>query len=231
MISRLCQYSVRRAPFATALTALFLTACVLLLAACSSDGYNTGEGPLSNLTSELVEAHCVTAGQIDYVLTDDDRRLTLDAPFAASWAKEDQTYYRGLLYYQPLTDGTVRVHRLTQLTVLTPQPADELDDLTTDPLTIESAWLSANKRYLNLRMQVKTGESDGNTRLQTLGLLLLDSTDSEVTLQLLHGQNEVPQYYSATVFCSIPTAQYAAGTTIRLRVNTYQGPIERTFQL
>lgn len=125
----------------------------------------------------------------------------------------------------------MRVHRLTQLTVLTPQPADELDDLTADPLTIESAWLSANKRYLNLRLQVKTGESDGNTRLQTLGLLLLDSTDSEVTLQLLHGQNEVPQYYSATVFCSIPTAQYAAGTTIRLRVNTYQGPIERTFQL
>jgi hypothetical protein len=101
----------------------------------------------------------------------------------------------------------------------------------TDPVKLESAWVSANKRYLNLRLGLMTGQ-DGDSTKQSIGLVQrrIVAHASGITthyLDLSHDQNKVPQYYTTSIFTSIPATQFSAGDTIRLSINTYQGPIEK----
>lgn len=209
---------------------LFSLFSFLLITACSGDNYETGNGDLSYLTSELVEAHTISAQTIDYVLTDDGKQLSLVTPLSATWATEAGKYYRALLYYQPsqTNANTIVPYRISQVSVLQPKALSDLDDIATDPITLESAWLSKNKKYLNLRLALKTADVETQ---QSIGLLLESDNNQVVTLQLLHNQNNVPQYYSVTVFRSIALTSYPPGTTIILKINTYKGIIERQFTL
>lgn len=198
------------------------------LCGCRVDAYDNGDTKLSYLTTEMVDMHTVAAQQVDYAITDGQQRLTFATPFACSWASKPDTLYRALLYYDS-RDESPKPLSATPAWVLIPMATEKT--YPTDPVKLESAWVSANKRYLNLRLGLMTGQ-DGDSTKQSIGLVQrrIVAHASGITthyLELSHDQNKVPQYYTTSIFTSIPATQFSAGDTIHLSINTYQGPIEK----
>lgn len=215
--------------------ALAAIAMALAFAACTSDNYDSGDGRYSYMTSDFVEAYAVEAGSVGRVVTDGGEELTLASVVSASWAEKVDTAYRALLYYNKV-DGTKSVQplSLSQLMVLRPVQTTRPDTLNTDPVTFESAWVSANGKYLNIGCAVKTGKSsDGELRKQWLGVKCDTIRTAEgatsYTFTLLHNQNGAPEYYSARTFVSIPLDDAARQATISLVVNGYEGEVNKSF--
>ena len=82
---------------------------------------------------------------------------------------------------------------------------------------------------------MKTGSSSTAEHIRQLVAVSLDSTyihengTKEIWLTLRHRQNEVPEYYSASVYVSIPLSGFPKGSLINLKVQTYDGIVSRRF--
>ena len=117
-----------------------------------------------------------------------------------------------------------------------PIPQKKREKVCVDPLTMESAWMSANGRYLNLGLYVKTGvEGDSVVaKHQLLGVncdttVVHDDGSRELHLVLYHDQAGVPEYYSSCVYASIPISHLRKGDVVHLDVHTYNGLVSRSF--
>ncbi len=214
----------------------FLAAAVL--AACTTDPYDTGDGSYSYLCADLVEANTNSLAQIATATTDNGTTLLLTTPLTTSWAAQADTLYRALLYYNLQTatdDGTTVAAEpvsIGQVPVLTLIDGPSLDEMATDPVTFISAWKAKSGKYLNVNLSVKTGTADGEMESQVIGMVcdsIADGDSKTVYMTLYHAQNGQPEYYSSELYASVPLADLdlSAGDTIRLRVNTYSGLTER----
>ena len=208
---------------------------VLLLTACDNNSYETGDGRYSYLQAEMVDAYTADKYVIDHVVTDDGQQLQLQPTLTAKWATRADSVYRAWLYYD-YSEGAacVKPRTATPVSVLRPIQTTRPDTLHTDPISLVSAWRSKSSKYINLRLAVKTGTADdGETALQTIGVKCDTTTTADgheqFTFTLLHNQNGVPQYYTSTVFASIPIDSRAQAGEITIRVNTYQGQTERNY--
>ena len=203
-----------------------------LLTACTIDSYEKGEGEYSLLTANLVEAHVSSDKRVDFVDTDEGERLTMQPPATAKWIQTADTIYRALLYYNKVEEGKAQMVSCSRVGVLMPLAKDSLKEgMKTDPIHLESAWLSKNRKWLNLRLRLMTGSTSDEKAMQAIALVH-DSTNSTAThaiLQLYHDQGGQPEYYSAMTYASIPLSEVEADT-LTLTVNTYDGPLHRTFQ-
>lgn len=216
-----------------------IMAVAVLVAACESDGYDTGDGSLSYMRADFVEAYTDSDALINYFITDDDERLTPASPFSVSWATEGDAVYRALLYYD-MSSSLIEPITITGVSVPAIVMAGEEDDDTTDPLYWDSAWQSANGRYINLSLRAMTGASDGTIGTQTVGMRC-DSVCScadgtqVICLTLLHNQCDVPEYYSSRAYLSIPISYLPCdadtGDRVSVTVNTYDGTMTREFEL
>ena len=111
----------------------------------------------------------------------------------------------------------------------------EMNPVKTDPVKFESLWLSKTRKYVNLRLLLKTGMTDDSTAVQRLALVsdtVLAYPDGTRTrcLRLHHDQNRVPEYYSTQVYISIPTDSIATDT-VSFSINTYDGLVVKTLTL
>ncbi len=211
---------------------LLLPVLLLLLISCNSDDNEEGDSTYSYLCAEFVEAHAAAISEIDRVTTDDGELLILSRRMNVSWAQKADTVYRALFYYNKVEniDGTVTPISLSRVFVLKGKDATEFEEgVKTDPLKVESAWLSKGKAYLNVGLLLKTGVADDADAIQSLGLVLVSETDTDLTLRLYHDQGGVPQYYTSRAYVSIPLAAAQQVKTIHLLVNTYDGELERRF--
>lgn len=211
----------------------FALCIIVLLSACTNEAYDSGDGRYSYLRADLVEAHTIAAKTIDRATTDDGEVLRLDPYATADWAEKADTIYRALLYYNKV-EGAAACEPVTiaRVPVLYPIAADKIEGETkTDPVTLESLWVSANGRYINLALLLKTGKADDPEAVQSIGITKEEPTDGPLTLRVLHDQGTVPQYYTSRIFLSIPVTDDLAGSDIRLIVNTYNGIVEKTIAL
>ena len=78
---------------------IFLLTVAPLLTACETDSYRTGDGALSAMRAEFVEAHTDADARVMAVETDGGERLTLTSPVAVGWMEKPDTVYRALFYY------------------------------------------------------------------------------------------------------------------------------------
>ena len=221
---------------------LFIAAAVLF-AACSNDAYDTGDGAISAMRADFGEVWTDAGACMAGIETDGGERLELTAPVKVSWMEKADTVYRALLYYKKVADGGGRAvaEPLGLAQVLVPKvvPVGDMEgEMKTDPVTFVSLWAGANGKYLNLELLVKTGQADGETGRQTIGIVcdsIVAAPDSHrrVHLSLYHDQNGVPEYYSTEAYVSIPVAGLpvspTAGDEVVVRLNTYDGTVERTF--
>lgn len=210
-----------------------LTLLIVLLTACEQDVYDKGDATYSHMRADFVEAYSTADRSVTYVVTDDDQRLTLKAPFTAKWLKADTTY-RAVLYYN-LVGTEVEALNISQITTVPVKHHSLLKTaVKTDPVGFESAWLSANGKYLNLGLVVKLGAVDSLTQKQSVGIVgdtILTHGDGRRTyqLRLYHNQGDVPEYYSQRVYISVPVDTLDVDS-LQLSVNTYSGVLTKRFK-
>lgn len=206
-----------------------------LLASCTTENYDSGDGTLSYLTTEFAEVHADAGKQTDYFTTDDGTRVYVDNPFSPSWAQKADSLYRTLVYYDKVGTGAEGNHTMVfafaEVPVLDVAPTDKIGEMKTDPVKFESIWLSASGKYLNLGIYVKTGQTDNGAAGQTVGAALdsiSTSPDGAATahIRLYHDQNGVPEYYSSRQYLSIRTADIPADS-VYITINTYDGEVTK----
>ena len=206
---------------------------LLLFASCDTDTYETGDGELSYLRADFGEVYTAGATQVVKCVTDEGEQFTFTTQQTAQWATRGDTLYRALLYHKSVEPGSTSVYALTQIPVLKPLLSERPDTFHTDPLTLESAWVSANGKYLNIGYAVKTGASDAIDARQILGIFYetrpTGAADEVLRLRLTHTQNGVPEYYTARGFMSIPLQRLSAHKA-SLNVHTYRGDVTRYFE-
>ena len=200
-----------------------------MVSSCQTDSYEKGEGEYSLMTAELVDAHVGSDKYVDYVDTDQGDHLNMDPHFTMKWIDTADTTYRAILYYNQSEAGKANAVSMSRVGVLTPLDSVK-GGAKTDPIHIESVWMSGNRKYLNLRMRLMTGATDDEEARQRIGLLndLEASTKNHTALLLCHDQGGQPEYYSATSYASIPLSDIKADT-LTLSINTYDGMMTRTF--
>jgi hypothetical protein len=216
----------------------FAMLSLLALTACTNDSYDKGESDYSTMQADFVEAHTNSDLQVDYVMTDDDERLVMDKPFAQDWIKKGDSIYRSVLYYKK-NEKTVEPVSIAPISVATISNADSLAKrkatVKTDPLTIESLWVSKNKRYLNASIHLKSGSTDNKDAMHKLGLVgdsVRTNRDKTRTLcvRMHHDQGGMPEYYSVHTYFSVALDSIKVDS-IELRVNTYSGWITKHISL
>ncbi len=208
---------------------------LLLLASCESDSYDKGEGELSLATAEFVEAHANGDKQMDYVITDNDERLTVSPQPSVKWMTTPDSLYRALLYYNNVGEGIIEPLSITQVPTLSIYPDWMIQDIKTDPVTFESIWQSANGKYLNMAFYLKIGEVGKDAELHTISMIqdtIITNTDGSTTayMQLFHDQGDMPEHYSSKCYISIPRDSIKADS-VYMGINTYKGVIYKKMAL
>lgn len=205
---------------------------ILLLAACTTDAYEKGEGEYSGLRGDLADLQVNAEKQAETAVTDEDDRLTFVNPFATNWIQKGDTTYRAYIYYNKEDGGAARVVSAGQVLMLRPRREDKP---MTDPTGLESIWLSTNKRYLNMALLLKVGQDGSDDLHHVLGATfdtIMTNPDRTRTmhLRLYHDQGGVPEYYTQRTYASISLDGLRVDS-VCLRVNTYDGWRERRVRI
>lgn len=208
---------------------------LLLLASCESDSYDKGEGELSLATAEFVEAHANGNKQMDYVITDNDDRLTVSPQPSVKWMTTPDSLYRALLYYNNVGEGVIEPLSITQVPTLSIYPDWMIQDIKTDPVTFESIWQSANGKYLNMAFYLKIGEVGKDAELHTISIIqdtIIQNADGTATsfMCLYHDQGDMPEHYSSKCYISIPRDSIKADS-VCMGINTYKGVLYKKVAL
>ena len=204
----------------------------LLFTACTSESYDTGDGTLSYLRADFVMMHTAAEKTVDHFVTDEGETISLQPYATVSWAAKADTLYRALAYYNhDKAAQTVETQSFQPVYVLWPHGAEDPDAAPDDDAVgLESAWLSSNRQFINLGLLLMMGQPDDDTARHTIGATLSSETDDTVIITFRHNQGGIPQYYTQRLYASIPVAETMHGKTVIIRVNTYQGLVERTFK-
>lgn len=213
----------------------FFVLFFVLFVACEQEVYDKGDGNYSYMRADFVEAFVNGSQQVEYVITDDDERIQLTKAYSAKWIQRPDTTYRAVLYYNNEGSKAEAINLAQVTTVTIKKSAYYKGGVKTDPLGMESIWISGNKKYLNLCLILKTGAVDDEKIVQTLGVVsdtITTGSDGLHTcyLRVFHNQGGVPQYYSQRVYFSVPVSDLMADS-LRLSLNTYDGLVEKGFCL
>lgn len=211
---------------------------LLSVVGCKHDFYESGDSTLSYLQTEFAEVTTDGTGNIVSALTDNDVSLTLNPPIKRSWAKENSVY-RTLLYYNKVENNTTEAIAIEPIPILQIRVLDSnthINRLAVDPLTLQSAWVSKNKKYLNLGLILKTGSTENTNAVQSVGVVQADKRQlsngrAKLYLVLYHNHNEVPEYYSSRIFASIPLSNLSDVDSIYIDFPTKEGIERRGFRL
>lgn len=210
-------------------------AFVALLVACTNDPYTSGDSPYSYLRAEMADLHVKNTSITD-IMTDAGESIVLTNMTVSEKMARPDTTYRYLLYYNKV-EGKREVSLVNNRPVdmLQPCSADKIFFADKDPLSLVSAWKSANGKYLNLCLGLKTGYADDADFKQMLALCLESTAVAEdghtvYTLSIWHDQAGQPEFYTEEVYCSIPLSDFSEGDELQLKFNTYQGVIVKSFR-
>lgn len=210
-----------------AFKALLLMA-LIGMASCQNEGYDTGDSEYSYITAELALLHTNSNKAVAYATLDDGSSLQFASKFTTKWTDKVDTVYRALLYYDKALDGstTVKARGVTQVPVIGVVKQEDVKNMCTDPLDIESVWMAKNKTFINLSLLLKSGTTESDNQ-QSIGLVELSrSVDADnrkrVRLQVYHDQGNVPQYYTVQQYASIDLTKLDANI-VEIQANTYNG--------
>jgi len=213
----------------------------MMICSCTQEVYEKGEGEYSLMRGDFAEAYVDQKLQVVSIITDDGEQLALTKPYSAKWLARPDTLYRCMLYYNKIEakngkPASAEVISLGQVPCPVVTPLSLFDqELRTDPVKLESAWMSKSGKYINLYLQLKTGVTDDSSAVQQLAVVadtLMINPDKTFTcfLRLHHNQGNVPEYYSTKAYLSIPAYSLIIDT-VRISINTYNGLVVKAFPL
>lgn len=221
----------------TIIAAMTMAGAIAATSSCSNDPYETGDGALSYLHADYADITVSNATVAD-ILTDDDVHLVQAKPLAVSSELPPDTMLRRLVHYSR-TDASsaIEILQLTPVAIVMPRDPADVTVTQRDPLKLTAAWLSRNRRYLNLQLGIMVGNSAGEEALQQLQFAC-DSIHTEdkgaIFLSLRHDQAGMPEYYTEDVHVSLPIGrlvpqQTVEADTISLTIDTYAGRLTKLF--
>lgn len=205
-------------------------ATAVLLSACETENYTSGDGKYSYLRADFGEAYTNYDSLISKVITDDGNNVVLASPYkASSYKLKSDTTYRCMFYYKAFDDGTIEPYAFATVPVMRLHQKISPDSTKYDPMDLESAWMAKSGKYLNVSLLLKTGTEDGNKNVQAIALMtdtIIPNSSGKNTLHLvfLHWQNNVPEYYTArqyvSISCDTLRKYISTGDSINLKVYT-----------
>ena len=250
------------------------------LASCTTEQYDSGDGKLSYLRSDFVEACTDAQSRMSSFTTDDQLSLQVEGTPKVSWMTTPDSTYRALVYYaapssssapgsssasgpssasgsssasgpsssssssasftersaQNLASAPVKVFIVNNVLCPKIKRLQTSDPLKTDPVSFVALWLSANRKYVNITFDVKTGSSGSDADGQSIGAVLTDMTrnaDGTLTAHITfcHDQGNVPQYYSSRQYASLAVAQMQDADSASIVINSYKGKVVKTISL
>ena len=210
---------------------------LLLLSACETDSYETGEGQYSLLQADFAELTANSEKQGVSFVTDDGTRYQLEKPVAASWIKTADSVYRTAIYYNKVREGVARSRSVTLMPTLIPRDVNTFKRQPQDPLGVESCWVTKNGKYLNMGLLMKNGRDEtGHEGTHALSLALDEvHQNADMThtayYRLLHDQGGTPEYYTNRRYVCILLPDKNRPDSVRLTVNTYEGTMVKTLKL
>ena len=218
---------------------VIIVSCHLAIAnvSCTQDGYDKGDGVYSLMQGDFVEAQVDASKKLISLTTDDGVTMPLTQPYAARWITTADTVYRCMLYYNKVKDAQGRT--AAEIVSISPVPCASLVSLSkfksklkTDPVKLQSVWMSKSGKYLNMYLQLMIGNPEDTSAVQQIALVcdtVFTYPDSTRTCSIVlhHDQNRQPEYYSTDAWLSLPVSSLPMDS-FRLAVNTYSGPVVKT---
>ena len=204
------------------------------MASCTVEPYETGDTSLSYLMAEMVDMH-VVGREIKSIVTDSDERLAVSSSYLLPENMEHRdTTYRMMLYYNKEGNKPIELKSLRRAHVV--KASDKQSSLTIhdDPVKLISVWKAQNSSYINMSLGLMVGNVENEDAVHKVGLVINSvetMADGSKTyyFTLHHDQDSIPEYYTQTVYLSVPLKEYAVGDRICIRMNTYSGWIEKIF--
>lgn len=204
------------------------------MASCTVEPYESGDTSLSYLMAEMVDMH-VVGREIKSIVTDSDERLAVSSSYLLPENMEHRdTTYRMMLYYNKEGNKPIELKSLRRAHVV--KASDKQSSLTIhdDPVKLISVWKAQNSSYINMSLGLMVGNAENEDAVHKVGLVINSvetMADGSKTyyLTLHHDQDSIPEYYTQTVYLSVPLKEYSAGDRICIRMNTYSGWIEKIF--
>lgn len=218
---------------------VIIVSCHLAIAnvSCTQDGYDKGDGVYSLMQGDFVEAQVDASKKLISLTTDDGVTMPLTQPYAARWITTADTVYRCMLYYNKVKDSQGRT--AAEIVSISPVPCASLVSLSkfksklkTDPVKLQSVWMSKSGKYLNMYLQLMIGNPEDTSAVQQIAMVcdtVFTYPDSTRTCSIVlhHDQNRQPEYYSTDAWLSLPVSSLPMDS-FRLAVNTYSGPVVKT---
>lgn len=233
-----------------------------LLASCTTEQYDSGDGKWSYLRSDFAEVCTDAQSRMSSFTTDEQLSLQVEGTPKVSWMTTPDSTYRALVYYaapgsssasgpsssssssasftersaQNLASAPVKVFTVNNVLCPKIKRLQTLAPLKTDPVSFVALWLSANRKYVNITFDVKTGSSGSDADGQSIGAVLTDMTrnaDGTLTAHITfcHDQGNVPQYYSSRQYASLAVAQMQDADSASIVINSYKGQVVKTISL
>lgn len=232
------------------------------LASCTTEQYDSGDGKWSYLRSDFAEVCTDAQSRMSSFTTDEQLSLQVEGTPKVSWMTTPDSTYRALVYYaapgsssasgpsssssssasftersaQNLASAPVKVFTVNNVLCPKIKRLQTLAPLKTDPVSFVALWLSANRKYVNITFDVKTGSSGSDADGQSIGAVLTDMTrnaDGTLTAHITfcHDQGNVPQYYSSRQYASLAVAQMQDADSASIVINSYKGKVVKTISL
>jgi len=211
-----------------------LVSAFFLMVSCTVEPYETGDTSLSYFMAEMVDMH-VVGREIKSIVTDSDERLAVSSSYLLPEKMEHRdTTYRMMLYYNKEGNKPIELKSLRRAHVV--KASDKQSSLTIhdDPVKLISVWKAQNSSYINMSLGLMVGNVENEDAVHKVGLVVnsvetIADGSKTYYLTLHHDQDSIPEYYTQTVYLSVPLKEYSAGDRICIRMNTYSGWIEKIF--
>ena len=215
---------------------LYIALSVLpLFLSCETDSYEKGQGKYSLMLTDMGEVMVNSEKQAVAFTTDDGDSYTLTSPATVQWMQTADTTYRAIIYYNKVENNQAEPLGMASVPTMIPKEHWRFEELTQDPVGLESAWLAKNRKYINLGLLFKSGYVDdviGRHMISIAQDTVLVNADQTRTAyyRFLHSQDKTPEYFTNRHYVSILLPEESP-ETVNLSVVTYTGTIERSFVL
>lgn len=213
------------------LTYIFLTVFLLSNEGCQEDDY-----VYPDVLTEFTEVQTNDEGVLTYLLTDQGDKYQILEREGLDGLTPD-SIYRTLCVYQ-ITDvekETVQLYSAQKVLSMLPKPTSAFSDgIRTDPLDIQSIWLSG--KYLNMVLLPMAKDKSHIFHFVENSLTQDNEGRAQLELTLYHDQNGDYEAFTRKTYLSIPLWGYGnkldTGDRIILHIQTYkEGNTTREFTL
>lgn len=177
----------------------------------------------------------VVGREVKSIVTDSDERLAVSSSYLLPEKMEHRdTTYRMMLYYNKEGNNSVDLKSLKRAYVVKSSDKQTSLTLKDDPVKFISAWKAQNGSYINMSLGLMVGNAENEDAVHKVGLVVnsvetMADGNKTYYFTLHHDQDSIPEYYTQTVYISVPLKEYSAGDRICIGMNTYSGWIEKIF--